>query len=179
MSTPMKRHFICSNKEKTQIFFGSTSATSLDNLAPALYKLGCWDGINLDAGASTQYLYNGRRLEYSSRNILDGFVIERVGLNIAESDALVEKVKTQISRRFARLTPERAVKEYDSIIAALKVSRSKIYEENSQDTFDSSGVLNGYTIDISSLSELKRVYLINSLERKLQTVREQKAKEIQ
>ena len=164
--------------KKTQIFFGSTSATSLDNLAPALYKLGCWDGINLDAGGSTQYLYNGRRLEYSSRNILDGFVIERVGLNIAESDVLVEKVKTQISRRFARLTPENAVKEYDTVLKALKASRSKIYEENSLDTFDSAGLLNGYTIDITSLSQLKRVYLINTLERKLQILRDQKAKEL-
>ncbi len=135
----MKRHFICANKEKTQIFFGSTSATSLDNLAPALYKLGCWDGINLDAGNSTQYLYNGRRLEYSGRNVLDGFVIERVGLDVAEANALIEKVVSQISRQYQKYPQETALKQFDAVLDMIPKIRTKIYEENSIDTYDETG----------------------------------------
>jgi len=62
MKFPAYRHFICSNKEKTHIYIGRTSPTSLDSLAPALYELGCWDAINLDAGDSAHFIYNGRSI---------------------------------------------------------------------------------------------------------------------
>lgn len=179
MSTPMKRHFICSNKEKTKIFFGSTSSVTLDDLAPALFKLWCWDGLNLDAGNSTQYLYNGRRLEYSNRNVLDGFVIERVWLNVAESDALVETLMKKLTVIYKRYSQKKALSEIDTLLAGLAQIRSKLYDKNSVDTYDESGNITGYVINISSLPTLRRVYLINTLERKLQILRNARAKETQ
>lgn len=84
----------------------------------------------------------------------------------------------QISKKYNRLTSENAVKQYDAVLDAIVQVRTKIYEENSVDTFDESGNNTGYIIDISSLATLKRVYLLNTLERKLKITRDIRSKEI-
>lgn len=173
MSASMKRHFICSTQDKKQIFFWSTSAVSLDNLAPALYELWCWDGINLDAGYSTQYLYNGRRLEYSGRNVLDGFVIERVWLDVDLLGSQIDTIMKKLSLIYKRYPENTAVSKIDEILKALASVRTKIYEENSIDLYDENWNISGYEIDITSLPILKRVYLINQLERWLQILKKE------
>ncbi len=167
MKNPMKRHFICSTKDKSKIIFGSTSSASLDDLTPALFKLGCWDAINLDAWNSTQYLYNGRRLEYSNRNILDGFVIERVGLNVAEQEKKISYIMSILRPLYKRYTQEKAESRIREILWAITSIRAKIYDENSVDTYTESWEYTGYVIDITSLPLLTRVYLLNRLEREL------------
>lgn len=171
MSTPMKRHYICSNKDKSEIFFGSSSAATLDDLAPALYAIGCWDGINLDAGASTQYMYNGRRLEWSGRNVLDGFVIERVGLNVAEIQKAIDAAGNKLTPLFKRMKQENAEIILDKYIDLCNQIRRDIYEENSIDLYDASGNDIWYQIDIDDLKTLKRVYSVNMLERKLKEIK--------
>jgi len=168
MKSAMKRHYICSNKDKTQITFGSTSAASLNDLTPALYELGCWDAINLDAWNSSQFLYNGRRLEYSWRNILDGFVVERVWLNVSNEEMKIDKIMKILAPAFKKASLSNANIRIDAVLWAIKTARSKIYEENSIDTYDNNWNNIGYTIDIKSLKTHTRVYLLNRLERELQ-----------
>lgn len=103
-------------------------------------------------------------------------MIERVGLDIAQADELIEKVGDQVSRQYRKYSQDTAVEKYDTLIKAIGNIRTNIYEENSVDTIDASGVKNGYIIDITSLDTLKRVYLLNSLERKIKTLRDIRAK---
>jgi hypothetical protein len=69
---------------------------------------------------------------------------------------------------YKKLPLESSNKRIDAILWAVKVARTKIYEENSIDTYDSDWKNIGYTIDIKSLKTHTRVYLLNRLERELQ-----------
>lgn len=172
MKNPMKRHFICSTKGKDKIIFGSTSSASLDDLTPALFTLGCWDAINLDAGASTQYLYNGRRLEYASRNVLDAFVIERVWLDVQDLENKLDILGWKLSKIYKNSYPSSvSTIKIEQVLKQIAAIRADIYDENSIDTYNDMWNNTWYEIDITSLSILKRVYLLNGLEKRLKSIK--------
>ena len=65
------KNFICSNKNGTKIFFGFIYNITIDETAIALKDFGCWNAINLDAGYSTTFIYNGKYVIKPQRDILD------------------------------------------------------------------------------------------------------------
>ncbi len=167
MKASLNRHFICSNKEKTKIIFGRTWATSLDNLAPALYKLWCWDALNLDAGNSSQYIYNGDKLVSGKRNILDGFMIERVWLDIQNLESKLDYIFNQVSKQYKKYPYKTKLLYLNKFLDIIPKIRTELYEKYSQDILDNTWEIIGYKIEITSLSDLKRIYIINSLERRI------------
>ncbi|MCH8518259.1 phosphodiester glycosidase family protein [Candidatus Gracilibacteria bacterium] len=172
MTSPVSRHFICSNQSGTEIYFGSSTPTSLDSLAPALYGIGCYNALNLDAGASTQFLYNGRRLASGSRNILDGFVISHSNINVGKIEAEIKQLSHLIEIRIKRQRNiQRSQEALDRIIGALVHARNDIYNKYSVDIQDESGSRLRYRLEVTDISELTRVYKINKLERSLRNIR--------
>lgn len=77
MTGSSNRNFICSTKDGKTIYMGVVGGISVPNLAPYLAKnFACWNALSLDAGASTAMVYEGKRLDRSSRTrVMDAFVV--------------------------------------------------------------------------------------------------------
>jgi len=170
MSVYLPRHFICSNQGKTKIFFGRSSATSLDNLAPALFDVWCWDGINLDAWASSHFNYNGRELEVWSRKVLDWFFIVPKTFDAQEINAKLNSAMPEITRILKRYPKTSALERINTVREYIKTYRWNIYEEYSQDIYDSEWKINGYTLNITDSQELEKIYLFNLLDKELKNI---------
>jgi len=167
MQNKLSRHFICSNQEKTEIFFWKTAAISLDDLAPILYSLWCWDGINLDAGNSSSFIYNGRSLETGARGILDGFVITRKDFDVQVLDEKLDLILSILQKKNKHISNKKLIPFLDSYLRLLPKIRTEIYERYSLDILDTQWNIIWYSVEITSLSDLKRVYMINGLEQRL------------
>jgi len=167
MDILLPRHFICSNKEKDWIVFGRTGPISLDALAPIIYDLGCWDALNLDAGNSSKFIYNGRNIISSGRNILDWFVIERKWLDVFQLESNINTIMKRLSPKFKRIRKSSALDQLSSIKQRIQFLRKDIYSKNSQDILGESWEHIWYTLDVQNLITLKRVYSLNILEAKI------------
>jgi len=164
MSAKMPRHFICSNREKTEIFFGTSSSASLDSLAPALYDIGCWDWLNLDAGASTYFNYNGRELESWSRKILDGFFIVPKWFDAIAINSKLDVAMPEISRVFKRYSKQTALAKITAVREYIKKYRSDNYEKYSQNLYNSDWEINWYNLEVTDITVLQKIYLFNVLD---------------
>ncbi len=172
MSAAQTRHYICSNKSWSEIYFWSSSATSLDWLAPALYDIGCYNALNLDAWASTQFLYNGRKLASASRNILDWFVISHREINIWKIEEEMMQLVSLLESRIRRWwNIQKSNQTRDRLVWALVEARNQIYNKSSVDMYSESWVYLWYRLEVREKSELERVYRINKLERSLRAMR--------
>lgn len=167
MKTPLARHFVCSNKNKTKIIFWRTGPTSLDNLAPALHELWCWDALNLDAWNSSQYIYNGRTLVSWPRKILDGIWIERVWLNVQKIEDKVDRLFPLLMDSYKNLSLTRKKQELKKLSDLLVQLRTKVYDKNSDDIYDSDGIKIWYQINTTDVTDIKKIYVYNALERKI------------
>lgn len=170
-STKQARHFICSSQDKKHILFGRTDPMDLDILVTTLVWLWCYDALNLDAGLSSSFIYNGRQIVGPGRDVLDGVTIVRKDLDVK----VLEQKVLQVSEKFRdiflkkkdRDTAKIQLRKYISQVGDARVG---IYEKNSVDIVDTEGNIIGYKIDITSLSTLKKVYILNSLQWHLQTL---------
>jgi len=167
MSANMPRHFICSNREKTHIFFWRSTATSLDALAPALYNIGCWDGINLDAWASSHLNYNWRELVVWKRKILDWFFIVPKEFETKDIHTSVDISMRKLVFTLNSYTQQRKIDILLSLREYIKNYRNTIYESYSQDIIDSSWASIWYTLEITDTNSLKTVYTLNLLDMEL------------
>lgn len=157
------RNFICSDKEKKHIYFWLVYNVWVDDEIPALVWIWCSDALNLDAGDSTSFVYNGRYMVGPGRKILDAVVIERKWLDVKEIDTKAKNMIDAVVSKLANKTSKVKENLLSKVSKALSSVRVKIYEENSIDTYDWSGNLDGYKIEIKDLNTLKKVYYINSL----------------
>jgi len=167
MKAPLPRHFICSNKEKTWIRFWRTHSTSLDALAPVLYELWCWNALNLDAWNSSKFMYNGKDILWSGRDILDAVVVERKWIDVFQIESNIDSIMRRLSPQFKRLRKTNAIGQLKSIMNHINILREQIYTQNTSDILDDSGNLNWYTINVGDLKDLKHVYSLNILEKKI------------
>gem|GEM_PF-2054739 len=88
------RNFVCSDANEKNIYFGLVYEASLSQMPQILLQLGCSNALNLDAGASTSFMYNNRYLAGPpKRKIIDALAIEAKGIDITDinqkADALV------------------------------------------------------------------------------------------
>ena len=172
MTQATNRHFICSNKSWSEIFFGKSSPTSLDSLAPALYAAWCYNALNLDAWASSQFLHNGRRLVSWSRNVLDAFVISHSAINVMQIEEEITLLSDLLRQRLLRWWSwDIANERRNMIVWALIEARNQIHNRYSVDLYDEVGLYLGYRLEVTSFSELERLYRINKLERALRSMR--------
>lgn len=172
MSVSQARHYICSNKDGSEIYFWSSSITSLDWLAPALFEIGCYNALNLDAWASTQFLYNGRRIASGSRNVLDWFVISHSEINIWRIEEEIMQLVTLLESRIRRWwNTQKSNQIRDRIVQALVEARNQIYDRSSVGIYSESWVYLWYRLEVLEKNELERVYRINKLERGLRAMK--------
>lgn len=164
MAANIPRHFICANKDKTEIFFGSSSATSLDGLAPALFDIWCWDGINLDAGASTFFNYNGRELETWARKVLDWFFIVPKWFDAKLIHNKLDSAMPEITRIFKKYPKDKALARITAVREYIKKYRDDNYKKFSREIFDKNWDPNGYTLEVTDTQVLQKIYLFNILD---------------
>lgn len=168
MTSSLPRHFICSNSEKTKIMFWRTSAISLPLLPAVLTKIWCSDALNLDAGASSQFIYNGKYLVKWRRNIIDGFTLSHNAINTQEIRSKVHIFEHYLSKRLEGKDNISALLLLEKYQKLFKKLRTEIYEKNSSDILSDSGENIGYEIEIKEISTLEEVYMLNLLEQKIQ-----------
>jgi len=165
MRTKWTRNFICNDEKKGNIYFWLVYNVNLDELAHTLREFWCYDALNLDAGKSTAFIYNGRYLVWPWRDILDGLLIVRRDLKTSEID---EKARLLSERIFEIISEGRTLKKrfllLEKLDERLALLRQKIYEKNSEDLFDWEENI-GYKIDITNIKTLEKVYLINALQK--------------
>ncbi len=70
------RHFICSSNDKKTIYMGVVWGVNLYETADIMIeKFWCWEGLNLDAGASENMIYKDMVLQEKSQHIMDAWVV--------------------------------------------------------------------------------------------------------
>ena len=171
MKAHASRHFICSDKEKKYIIFWRSSWASLEELSPTLQKIWCWDALNLDAWNSSQFLYNNNKLVSGKRNIIDGFVIERKWLSTWELESQLDSIFDYISPLYKKYPKDLAIEQLSGFISVIEKIRHDIYVQWSLDLYDDVGNIIWYQIQIHDIELLKRLYLINGIERKIRELR--------
>jgi len=179
MLAKIPRNFICTNKEKTHIYFGLVYNISLDRMPVVLERLGCSDALNLDAGWSTAFLYNWWYVAGPGRDILDGIIIKRKWL---DTEAIEEKAM-KLSRKIDdiitdSMSLERQISILWSLDRKLREIRKNIYKKYTTETINQWNVNIWYEIEINSLKWLQDVYLVNALQYHLKEVRKSKVDEL-
>jgi hypothetical protein len=167
MKASASRHFICSNKEKTHIYIWRSSATSLEWLTPALYELWCWDALNLDAGGSSHFNYNGRELVKWDRKIIDGIVIQRTDINVQSIEESVEQIMQRISVYISKYSHQVSQNILEILLSYISKLRNEVYSTYTSYNYDLRGNYIGYSIEVTSLPDFKKIYIYNILEREL------------
>jgi exopolysaccharide biosynthesis protein len=167
MKAKASRHFICSNKDKTHIYIWRSSATSLEWLTPALYTLWCWDALNLDAGWSSHLNYNGREIVKWDRKIIDGIIIQRKDIDVLKVEKSVEETMKRISLYISKYPSDISLNIIDILLKYIPKLRSEIYNTYSVDNYDLKWNRIGYSLEVTSLLDFKKVYTFNILEREL------------
>lgn len=165
------RNFICSDKEKKNIYFWLVYNATIDELAISLLDFGCYDALNLDAWLSTVFMYNNRYLVWpQKRDILDAVVIERKWLEmekIYKAWELITKVLLQDSIKRWKNNSEKTLKYIDKYIDSLTELRIKWYEKSTKDIFQTNIVWEldkvWYEINVKSLKNLKLILTINEV----------------
>lgn len=170
MRASLPRHFICSNKEKTEIFFGRSSPSSLDTLAPALFKIWCWDALNLDAWKSSHFNYNGREIISGSRKIIDGIFIQRQDFNTQKTQKNIATAISKISQTYKKYPKEVALSRLQAVTNYIPKLRQDIYNAYATQTLDNLWNTNWYILEVDTLSDFKKVYTFNILEKELKNL---------
>ena len=171
MSASLSRHFICSDSLNNYIIFWRTSGVSLDTLVPALQELWCWNAMNLDAGNSSHFVYNNRALVTGKRKIIDGFVIERIGLDTSLLNTQIAKAKDLVRSKLASYPKPTTISQLDTLITYIQGLRHDMYVQRSVDIYDDFWNNIGYQIQADDIPSLKYLYLINGLERSMRELR--------
>ncbi len=165
MKASMSRNFICSDKDKKNIFVWYVSSIELDHLHSVLSQIWCWDAINLDAWASSSLVYNWRYVIWPWRNIMDWVIIERNWLNTREAREIANKIMVNIDNRIKNKTKITKIIILDKLSNTLKKARNIVYNNNSIDLYNTNWNKNWYEIQLDDIKILKVIYAINYLEK--------------
>ncbi|MCD5380473.1 phosphodiester glycosidase family protein [Candidatus Gracilibacteria bacterium] len=188
MKAKATKNFICSNQSGDTIYFGLLYSIDIDTAAIALKDFGCWNAINLDAGASTTFIYNGKYVLNPQRDILDGVFIAPKNLNVSELDATAKKIMKALLLKINNKTPEQKIAQLQKLNTVLNGLSTSIYSQSTTPVYESVKVYKkvevdsneeeeeigepeyhlkqvkvGTKIEIKSNSTLKKIYLINLL----------------
>lgn len=171
MRAKMTRNFVCSDKNKENIYFWLVYDVTLDELVSTLYDFWCWDALNLDAWKSTAFIYNGRYITWPQRPILDGLIISRKWIDVKWIDGewkeLSEKIVEIVSKKRTLFKRIEFLSQLDKSLTDIRV---KIYNKHSTDLFDWEWKTIGYKIDVQDKEVLKKIYKINALQKYIRIV---------
>lgn len=168
MSAKLPRHFICSTQDGQKIFFWRSSSTSLDNLAPSLYDIGCYNALNLDAGASSQFQTHGETLIKGKRKVLDAFVIEYRNIDVQALQRQAEYAKNHIEKRFSAYSDDQKRKRVKHMyIHVLTKARNDIIKKHMQVLRDENQNVIETSLYIDNVKDIQRLYILNILLREM------------
>lgn len=167
MRSSLPRHFICSNQEKTHIYIWKSSAISLEWLVPILGEIGCWDALNLDAGASAHLNYNGREIIKWNRKIIDWVLLQHRDINVEVIQQNIDEIITKIETYISKQTKRAGDITLDTLLAYIAQIRDSVNDKYTSHIYNWEWKHIGYSVNITSLPDLKKVYLFNSLERRI------------
>ncbi len=187
MRAQATRNFICSDKEKKNIYFWLVYNATIDDLVQTLSEFWCWDALNLDAWLSTAFIYNNRYIVWpQKRDILDAIAIERKWLKVSEINEVSTKITkyliTEIIKK-SKNNPLKAVKITESYIDYFDNYKKQIYQKNSTDIIEKNSLVweeenVWYKIEINELKTLKLITLINSINENLKKVKKELEKNL-
>ena len=130
MKSKATKNFICSNQSWDTIYFGLLYWITIDDTAIALKDFGCWNAINLDAGASTTFIYNWKYILNPQRDILDWVFI--VPKNI-DTKALELEAKNTINTMLETTrnqSTQQKITSFSKLNSTLNSMSQEIYKNN-------------------------------------------------
>ncbi len=179
MLVKIPRNFICTNKEKQRLYFGLVYNISLDKLPVILERLGCSDALNLDAWASTAFVYNGAYVAWPGRNILDGVIMKRKWLDVEEIEEKAKRLSRKIDDIITKnMSLDKQISILWSLDRRLREIRKEVYKKYTTQTINQWNVNIWYEIEVDSLKGLENIYLINALQYHLREVKKSKIDEL-
>jgi len=167
MKVSIPRHFICSNVDSNEIIFWESSDMSLEQLANILWEIWCFNALNLDAGLSSHYTYNGRSITKGKRKIIDWFIISPKNFSVIEVETRLDKVFDDVFWKYKtmpKIDSLRSLNRYKNLLAW---ARREIYNNNSKDLYNTEWIYIWYSIDIKSVKTQEHIYIINSFEKRI------------
>lgn len=158
MLSPSQRHFICSNKDSNTILIGRSSSTSLLNIPEVLKKIWCYNALNLDAGQSSHFIYNGWSIADGSRDIIDAFVIKNSEINVNEIYRKVVKNSEILRKRLSSYNRVDGILLKRRIIKMIQNEINKMYDQKKELILNNEWVEVWYSIP--SLSDKEQETLL-------------------
>ena len=176
------KNFICSNKSWDTIYFGLLYNITIEQTAQALKDFWCYNAINLDAGYSTTFIYNGKYILNPQRDILDWVFIVPKNLDTNTLDITAKKIMKTLLTKMKSKSSYQKISQLKKLNNLLNKLSSNIYAKNTTPTYDFIKVYKKVEVDseeketydlkkvkvwtkveIKSNSTLKKIYLINIL----------------
>ncbi len=171
MRRKLTRHFVCSTKEWKNILFGTISEANMDDMVPVLLKIGCHNALNLDAGWSSAFIYNGRNRRWPGREVLDGIVISRKDIDTKTIDTTVEKVFEKITKNYLKKSnTEESISLLQSYRDAINTTQKKIYSTHQTQIYDQYWDTIGYTLPSLPKNTFKKIYILNTIDAELRAL---------
>ncbi len=165
MKAKIQRNFICSDKEKRYLYFWYVSDIEMNELPYNLALFGCYDAINLDAWKTSSMIYNSRYIVWPGRDLLDAIIVERKWLDTKDLVLKLEKVREKIYKQIRFKPIWKQIKTLDNLSKKLTNTRINIYELNSVYLFDENWKKIWYEINVNSINNLTKLYIINYLDK--------------
>lgn len=136
MKSKAPKNFICSSKPWDAIYFWIVYDIDIDVLAEVLQEFWCHNAVNLDAGASTAFLYNSKYIVWPQRELLDWVFIVPKNLDISEYPS---KSKTIINHALGKLAGKdisTKIIVLEKMLVSLTHISSEIYKKNTIPLYD-------------------------------------------
>jgi len=157
-----RRSFICSTQAWDKIYFGHVYNIWVDWMSLLLKDFGCYNALNLDAGYSTAFLYNGTYIAGPGRDILDEVFVVPKNFQITDLEIKIQHIISSLETYFTHKSPS----QQQSILSALEdwlnSLTHKIYNQHTIPYFIHEENV-GTKIEINDTSTLKKIYIINRL----------------
>ncbi len=162
MTGPARRSFICSTQKWDKIYFGHVYNIWVDWMSLLLKDFWCYNALNLDAGYSTAFVYNGKYIAWPWRDILDWVFIVPKKVDTTKLEIRIENIVAIIKDYLSKKTPYRKAQAKKKLQTWLDTLAKKVYEKHNTD-YIKNGVKIGEKTTIRWVWMIKKIYLINRL----------------
>ncbi len=129
------KNFICSNKSWDTIYFGLLYNITMQETANALSNFWCWNAINLDAGYSTTFIYNGKYILNPQRDILDWVFIVPKNTDTKKIASNAKNIIKNILSKIKPLSNSQKITQLTKLNSTLNSISQKIYKQNTKSEF--------------------------------------------
>jgi len=136
MKAKATKNFICSNKKGNKIFFGLVYGIDIDALANTLKIIWCYNAINLDAGYSTSFIYNGKYITGPKREILDWVFIVPKNIDTLKIDKKAKNTMTVLLDKISDKDINQKIKELEKLNNLLNKLSINFYNNHKENVIE-------------------------------------------